>query len=110
MTAAEALKIITSLADGRCPITGQVLADVYQQPDVIRALFVAMKALERVERIDRHDEEVSAHAGRALDEAEEQQLRNGLDAGKTIPELAAIHQRTKDAIQVRLNQLGIAPT
>ena len=54
MTAAEALKIITSLADGRCPITGQVLADVYQQPDVIRALFVAMKALERVERIDRH--------------------------------------------------------
>ena len=47
MTNTEALKIIESLADGRCPMTGQILEGVYQQPDVIRALSVAARALER---------------------------------------------------------------
>ncbi len=110
MTTAEALKIITSLADGRCPITDQVLDSAYQQPDVIRALSVAVKALERVERIDRHHEELPERTGRAWDEAEEQQLRNEFDAGKTISEIAEIHQRTKGGIKTRLKQLGIVLT
>lgn len=110
MTTAEALKIITSLADGHCPITGQALDAAYQHPDIIRALFIAVKALERVERIDRRHEELPAHTGRAWDEAEEQQLLNEFNAGKKIPEIAEIHQRTKGGIKARLKQLGILLT
>jgi hypothetical protein len=91
-------------------MTGQVLNDVYQQPDVIRALSVAVKVLERVERSDRRRKELPAHTGKAWDEAEKQQLRNEFDAGKTIAEIAEIHQRTEGGIKSRLNQLGIVLT
>jgi hypothetical protein len=112
MTTTEARKIIESLADGRCPQTSQKLPteSAYQQPDVVRALFIAARALERVERIERRDQTLPEHAGRAWDVAEEQQLCDEFAAGKTVAELAQIHQRTRGAIQSRLERLGkIAP-
>lgn len=109
MTTSEARKIIEILADGRCPATGEQLDAAYQQPDVVRALFVAARALERVERTERQRETLPDHAGRAWETAEEQQLCEEFDAGKTVPEIAAIHQRTRGAIQSRLERLGQDP-
>lgn len=82
------------------------MGGAYQQPDVVRALFVAARALERVERIKRRRETLPDHAGRAWDAAEEQQLCEEFDAGKTVAEIAQIHQRTRGAIQSRLERLG----
>ena len=109
MTTSEARKIIESLADGRCPTTSQKLDGAYQQPDVVRALFVAARALERVERIERQRETLPDHAGRAWDAAEEQKLCEEFDAAKTVAEIAKIHQRTRGAIQSRLERLGKIP-
>ncbi len=110
MTITEARKIIESLADGRCPTTGEPLDGRYQQPDVVRALFVAARALERVERIERRSQTLPDNAGRAWDASEEQQLCEEFDAGKTVGEVAGIHQRTRGAIRSRLERLGkIAP-
>jgi DNA-binding NarL/FixJ family response regulator len=106
MTTTEALKIINSLANGRCPITDQLLNAAYQQPDVIQALFLAINALERVERIDQRRAVLPEHTGRAWATAEEQQLCEEFDSGKSVREIAEIHQRTKGAIQARLNRLG----
>ena len=108
MTTTEARKIIESLADGRCPQTGQKLpADsTYQQPDVVRALFVAARALTRAEQSEQRASSLPEHAGRAWNPAEEQRLCESFDAGKTVAELARIHERTRGAIQSRLERLG----
>ncbi|MCI5157047.1 MAG: hypothetical protein D3906_01160 [Candidatus Electrothrix sp. AUS1_2] len=106
MNNTEALKIIESLADGRCPNTGQILDGVYQQSDVTRALFVAARALERVERIDRKHEELPERAGKPWDTAEDQQLCEEFDAGKSVEEIATIHKRKKGAIRTRLQRHG----
>ncbi|RWX51560.1 hypothetical protein VU01_11164 [Candidatus Electrothrix marina] len=106
MTNTEALKIIESLADGRCPMTGQILEGVYQQPDVIRALSVAARALERSERSDRRRETLPERTGKSWDTVEDQQVCEKFDTGKTVEEIAVIHQRTKGAIQSRLQRLG----
>lgn len=111
MTAKEAREIIESLADGRCPETGQKLPtdSVYGQADTVRALFIAARAIERVERIERRAQTLPEHAGRAWDVAEEQQLCEGFAGGKSVAELAQIHQRTRGAIQSRLEHLGRIP-
>jgi predicted component of type VI protein secretion system len=106
MTTTEALIIIDSLANGRCPITGQLLDGTYQQPDVVQALFLAINALERIERLDQKRAVLPEGAGRAWDAAEEQRLCEEFDSGKSVREIAEIHQRTNGAIQARLNRLG----
>lgn len=44
----QALAIVSALANGANPITGEIFAanSPYQSPDIIRALFVAQRALE----------------------------------------------------------------
>ena len=108
MTTTEARKIVESLADGRCPQTGQKLPtnSAYQQADVVCALLIAARALERVERIERRAGELPEHAGRGWDVAEEQRLCEDFAAGKSAAELAQLHQRTRGAIQSRLVRLG----
>jgi hypothetical protein len=111
MTTSEARKIIESLAEGRCPTSGQKFpADsAYQQPDAVRALFLAVRALERMERLEKRAGTLPDQAGRPWDEAEEQRLCEGFAAGKTITELAKAHERTRGAIQARLERLGNLP-
>jgi hypothetical protein len=109
MTNEEALNIIESLAEGRCPITGQPWEGVLQQPNVIRALFLAAKALRQAERRDRKRGALPGHAGKAWNTVEEQQLGAEFDAGKGIAEISQTLQRTKGAIQSRLERLGKIP-
>lgn len=106
MTTAEARKIVESLADGRCPTTGQPLADTYQEPDVIRALFLAVRALEQLERIERQRKTLPDRAGQPWEASEDQQLCEEFDAGKTVAEIAQVHQRTRGAVESRLERLG----
>lgn len=57
MTTNEALKIVQALADGRDPTTGEQLSaeGQYQHPDVIRALHLAVRALERLEQREKRE-------------------------------------------------------
>jgi len=108
MTPGEALRIVQSLADGRCPVTGRQLPaeSPYQQADVVRALHVAIRALEHLQRLENRKKRLPERAGRPWTLAEDEQLCAGFAAGKSIQELARIHQRTQGAIQSRLEKLG----
>jgi LmbE family N-acetylglucosaminyl deacetylase len=108
MEPTKALEIITCLADGLDPHTGEVLpaASPYQHPDVVRALHVAIKALERQQAANRRQRDLPAKAGQPWTEEEEQRLIAGYDAGDSLQELAAKRQRTQGAIKARSVRLG----
>jgi len=106
-----ALKIIQQLANGIDPHTGEVFrADSpYQHPDTIRALFVALRALEPQAASKPRaaaKENAAQNAGKPWSADEDKALASAFDAGKQIPELAAQHGRSRFAIETRLAKLG----
>jgi hypothetical protein len=111
MTTGEALQIVHSLSDGRCPITGRTLPaeSPYQHADVVRALHIAVRALERLEQREKRNSSLPEHAGRAWEAAEDQQLCEEFAASRSVTELAQLHKRTVGAIQSRLEKLGKLP-
>jgi len=111
MEAQKAAEIIRFLADGRDPATGEAfpLDSPYQQADTVRALFVALEVLKRQKHVreKRHADPNRPKMGAPWTPDEEQQLRDGFAAQKTIPELATAHGRTTIAITSRLVKMGL---
>lgn len=111
MTNERALEILRTLADGVDIQTGQPLpADAQlNQPDAIRALFVAIKALEAPIKKEAAKEKARpSMAGGKWEEEEAAHLIEAFEAGSSIEDLAAAHQRTKGAIRSRLIKMGYA--
>lgn len=107
MDEAKALGIVSALADGINPLTGEVFAEdsPYQSPDVVRALFLARSALEsRRRNRSRHD--LPANAGKPWTEEEDAKLLVQFDRGLSVAELAREHERTAAGIQARLEKHG----
>jgi hypothetical protein len=115
MEQAAALKIIQQLANGTDPHTGEIFrADSpYQHPDTVRALFVALRALEGQPAPKQSAAGNAAKpqkSGKPWSDDEDKALATAFDAGKRIPELAVQYQRSNFAIEARLAKLGkIAP-
>lgn len=115
MEASKAKEILRSLADGRDPATGQQFPpdSPYQQADTVRALFMALEALERGSgrqrepRAPRQIDPNKPKVGAAWSSEEEQQLRDEFAAHKPFSEIAAAHGRTQGAITARLVKLGL---
>ena len=125
----RAADILRSLADGRDPATGEQFPpnSPYQQADTVRALFLAVDALDNSARRARRQAARSERAagpnmsgqerrpvdpnrpklGTAWTAEEEAQLRQEFAAHKPIPEIAAAHGRTHGAITARLIKLGL---
>ena len=110
----KALKILKALADGTDPATGeQFTADSpYQQPDIVRALFIAVQAVESVVRRERSAQSgtLPENAGHPWSDEEDAELAQAYDSGKAIPELAEAHKRSRMAIEARLARMGKIPT
>ena len=108
MQADTALKIMSSLADGCDPETGEVLPSehVLQQPDVIRALGVAVDALHRLAGREDRESRRPARAGQPWTTEEDEKLLQAFDDGTSIKILAEEHERTNGAINSRLIKLG----
>ena len=106
MNGKVALRILALLADGRDPETGAALPrdSVFQQPDVIRALAVAVQTV-RGSTIWQ-DSIAPARAGATWTEDEEKWLRLAFEAGRPLRVIAHNHQRTVCAIASRLESLG----
>ena len=83
MSPHEAKKIIDSLANGIDPETGEVLPaqSPLNNPQVIRALFLAVKALDRAEKRADRDQLLPGNAGRPWSETEDKELLALFDAG-----------------------------
>ena len=108
MDAAQALGVVRSLASGIDPETGEVFpADSsYQRPQVVRALYEAAGALERIERFERRKQQMPQKTGEPWTEDEDRKLLAAFDAGRALQELAAAHERTMGAVRARLLKYG----
>ncbi|PYZ94962.1 hypothetical protein CR194_05450 [Salipaludibacillus keqinensis] len=103
----KALEMITLLSDGIDPQTGEVFPEesTYQNPETVRALFIAVKGLEKLEISEKRQKRLPENAGKGWDEEEEELLIEAFDNGKTIKELAELHKRTNSSIKARLIKL-----
>ncbi len=106
----KALAIVSALANGVNPQTGEMFeADSpYQSADVIRALYVAVRALEMTNRTKTRNSRsrLPANAGKPWSEQEDRELLDRFDSGMTVPQLAQAHDRTLAGIQARLERHG----
>jgi hypothetical protein len=111
MEVTQALEVLTALADGVDPVTGEIFPDdsPYHQPEILRALFVAIQTLEHRCRRETRKGSLPAKAGEPWSGDEDTELLRGFDARKTVPELAKHHERTRGAIMSRLVRLGKFP-
>jgi len=107
MDAAEALPILRALADGRDPASGAPLGaeSVFQRPEVIRALFAAVLALDDAPRVAK--KRPSSGEGSAWTAEEEARMVAAFEAGTKPAVIAEDHGRTRGAINSRLKKLGL---
>ncbi len=108
MDESKALNIISALANGVHPATGEVFCadSPYQSPEVVRALFVVIRALEGRLKTQARRTEVPGNAGKPWSEEEDQRLLASFDSGRDLKLLAQDHQRTGAGIQARLEKHG----
>jgi hypothetical protein len=112
MDDARAFAILSALANGVHPATGEVFpADSpYQDPDTIRALYVALRRMEgrTLEGRRRSDSDADrpTNAGKAWTPPEDEALLKAFDAGQTLEMLAQQHGRTSAGIRARLEKHG----
>lgn len=117
----QALRIVTALANGAHPVTGEIFpaTSAYQTPEVIRALFVAVRSLEsrlggtvQSNPANRTDERVPAskltktNAGKSWTPEEDKQLLAEFDANVPLAEIARLHGRTAGGVRARLEKHG----
>jgi hypothetical protein len=112
MDKTHTLNILNGLANGINPATGERFAadSPYQHPDIVRALFDAVRAFEsggtRAVPAERKPSSLPGNAGARWTPEEEQRLAAAFDTGKTASELARSHNRTLAGIEARLLKLG----
>lgn len=112
MDETRALTILSALANGVNPLTGEVFAadSPYQSADVIRAMYVAVRSLElTARRRTRPRGDVPANAGKPWADDEDRRLLAEFDGGRSVAELAQVHARTQAGIQARLERHGRIP-
>ena len=107
MDEARALNIVTALANGVNPQTGEVFPgdSPYQSAEVVRALFVAIRAMQ-AQPAARRRPDAPANAGKAWTEEEDGELLKAFDRGDPVTTLAQAHARTPMGIQARLERHG----
>jgi hypothetical protein len=104
-----ATTILQALADGVDPHTGEVFPpdSPYQNPQVIRALFHALRALEGHREAKQPKRSLPGNAGKPWTASEDALLRKRFDMGASVTEMAREHWRTEGAIRARLVRLGM---
>ena len=107
----QTMKTLNALARGVHPATGEVFGpdSPYQHPDVVRALFEALRRID-ASRPDsssaRKSQETAGNTFVRWTREEEERLAAEFDAGKSSAELARLHERSRAAIEARLLKMG----
>lgn len=101
----RAKELLEALADGVDPLTGEVLpaSDSCNQPDIIRALHLAVAELERASK---RMKSLPENAGKPWTPESDKKLLGMFDEGSSKRELCAYFKRTEGAIESRLVRLG----
>ena len=100
----RALNIVTALANGVNPQTGEVFDSdsPYQSAEIVRALFMAVRALQAQHARRRPD--APANAGKPWTPEEDAELLEAFDRGTPMATIAQAHARTLAGIQARLER------
>ena len=102
-------RILTTLIAGRDPRSQQPLpsGSIVHAPNVLRALLLAVSALEASTARTRRRAALPPNVGREWTAAEEAQLRAELRGQDPLKAIAARHGRSVRAIELRLRKVGI---
>lgn len=106
------LKILSALANGVHPATGERFAadSPYQHPDTVRALYESIRVLQASQTAPPTRDSKSAsgpsNRGSPWTPEEEESLASAFDAGKSVEEIVRGHNRSRAAIEARLVKLG----
>ena len=108
MDQAQALAVVRSLANGVDPESGEVFPpeSAYQRPQVVRALYEAAAALERIERFERRKAQLPPKTGEPWTRGRGPQAPRRVRRGAGAADLAAAHERTMGAVRARLLKYG----
>lgn len=106
----EARAIVNTLAQGIHPVTGEVMpADsAYNEPQVIRALFEVVRALDEKQAPARRHH-LPPNAGKPWASEEDARLDAAFTSGADLKPLAQELGRTTFALEARLVKLGRLP-
>ncbi len=101
-----AKQILLTLSEGVNPLTGEVLPpqDSCNQGDVLRAILTVLDELDAEPKTRKV---LPANAGKPWSSEEEAQLIEEYDSPLSLKDIAAVHGRTKGAIESKLVGLGI---
>jgi hypothetical protein len=109
----RALSILQALSAGTDPFTGEPLpaASLYQHPDVVRALYQAVRVLENAARLEKRQaaRPAAGNSGKPWTKEEDDRLVAAFDRGTSIDDLAVAHARSRLAIEARLARFGRVP-
>ena len=108
----QALKILSALANGVHPATGERFGadSPYQHPDTVRALYESIHVLQAPQTAsparDQKAGSGASNRGNPWTPDEEERLASAFDAGKGVDEIVRSHNRSRAAIEARLVKLG----
>ena len=100
----RAKAIISTLAEGVDPTTGEVLPDnsVCNKGEIVRALYTVLNCLDE----KKSKKNLPANAGKPWSAEEDERLLTAYRKGNSRSEISRAHQRTKGSIVARLAKLG----
>jgi len=103
MDLARAKELISGLADGVNPLTGELLPDdsVCNQAEIIRALNTVLAAIPVSKA-----KPLPLNAGKPWTPDDDKKLSNMYDAGSSKKDICAYFKRTDGAIAARLVRIG----
>jgi hypothetical protein len=111
MDPSTAKQVIEALANGVDPRTGEVLGpgSPIESAEVVRALHVALEAIDRRVRWQERNSALPANAGRPWNNKDDKTLNDLFDSGKPVAQIAKFFERTEGSIVARLVRLGKIP-
>ena len=98
-------EILSSLADGVDPFTGEVLPEesLFNHPEVVRAFFCI---LDQLEKPSTSKKPLPENAGKPWSQADDRALAKMFDSGCTRQEMKDYFKRSSGAIASRLVRIG----
>ena len=102
----RAKEIISALAEGVDPTTGEVLPDnsVCNKGEIVRAFYSVLNHLDE----KKSKKNLPANAGKPWSAEEDTKLRTYYEAGMSKKELCAEFERSSGSVSSRLARLGLS--
>lgn len=105
MDIVRAKEIISALAEGVDPTTGEVLPDnsVCNKGEIVRAFYAVLNHLDE----KKPKKNLPANAGKPWSAEEDTKLKTCFESGMSKKELCALFERSSGSITSRLSKLGL---